>query len=119
MRFKHCGEFKPPKVFLDIAYSHLPRLDEPWYAMDRLMKETLDALETALACNAKLEELLGSQHAVIMDLKEHKRLKQECFTANLKHQDELAADLKLWKSQAEMYKKLFLMSGGTNGKPIE
>jgi hypothetical protein len=118
VQFRHCGELKPAKLFLEIAYAHLPGLTENWYAVDKLLKETLDALETTLACNAKLEEMLGQQHAVILDMKEYRRLKDECFKANLKHQDELAEKIKFWKTQSEMYKKLFLM-GAKDDKPVE
>ncbi len=112
MRFMHSGRLVPVKVFLDIVYAHLPGLADNWYATDKLLKETVDALETVLKLNVELERMLEKQHAAILELKQNKQ-------DTLKHQEVLNETIKLWKSQAEIYKKIFLMSRSRNDQSVD
>jgi hypothetical protein len=94
MRFKHAGEWKTPELFLRIVRAHLPTVEMRWLTQDQLLKEALDALESMLVQAVGLDATIARQHEIIKDQREWRRLKEDCFKTNLKHQDELAERIK-------------------------
>jgi len=91
MRPIHENEEKSPEVFVSILRAYLPSEGQTWYTTDRLLKEAIDAYESAIVENASLQDDISA-------------MKQRLRA--------LSKEIERHKRDSETYKNLFLMSGG-------